>query len=266
MNLSVVIPTRNEGANISACILSFAAATDWIDVVVVDNFSEDDTVAKAEILGARVFSKGPERSAQRNLGWREAHGDWILFLDADMVLPVETLREIERKTALPDAADAYWMPETRTGTGLRARARNFERSFYNGTCVDGLRLFRRTLLERVGGYDEALFAAEDWDLDIRVRKAGARTAMLDGCVMHNEKALSLGRVLKKKAYYAGSFAKYKAKWPGETAVKRQFSPFYRFIGVFVEDGKWRRLLRHPLLALVMYCERIAVGLVYLLKR
>jgi hypothetical protein len=33
--------------------------------------------------------------------------------------------------------------------------------------------------------------------------------------------------------------------------------------VFVEKGKWKRLLRHPILAAVMYFERIAVGVVYL---
>jgi hypothetical protein len=49
-------------------------------------------------------------------------------------------------------------------------------------------------------------------------------------------------------------------------VKRQFSPWYRFVGVFVEKGKWKRLLRHPILAAVMYFERVAVGIVYLVNR
>jgi len=54
-----------------------------------------------------------------------------------------------------------------------------------------------------------------------------------------------------------------AKWKGHLAVKRQFSPWYRFVGVFVEKGKWKRLLRHPILACVMFFERFAVGVVYL---
>ena len=41
---------------------------------------------------------------------------------------------------------------------------------------------------------------------------------------------------------------------------------YRYFGVFVENGKWRRLLRHPILAAVMYFERIAVGFTYLANR
>ena len=194
MKLSAVIPTKNESANIEACVRSFAAARGAVDVVVVDNFSDDDTVEKAKALGARTFSKGPERSAQRNFGWREAKGEWVIFLDADMILPEETLAEILKTIDSPGAADAYWMPETRTGEGWRVKARNFERGFYDGTCIDGLRLFRRETLERAGGYDESLFAAEDWDLDIRVAKSGARLRMLDKGLVHNEKALSLKRV------------------------------------------------------------------------
>ena len=61
-------------------------------------------------------------------------------------------------------------------------------------------------------------------------------------------------------------AAYQAKWKGHPALKRQFGLFYRYFGVFVECGKWRRLLRHPILAVVMYLERIAVGVTYLFSR
>ncbi|MBR1921693.1 MAG: glycosyl transferase, partial [Kiritimatiellae bacterium] len=157
-----------------------------------------------------------------------------------------------------------WVPEVRSGASLRVRARNFERSFYDGTCIDALRFFSRAVLERTGGYDENLIAGpEDWELDIRVLATGASCAVLKGHLVHNEKRLTFRRMLEKKAYYARSFAAYQAKWKGHPAVRRQFSPWYRFVGVFVEKGKWRRLIRHPVLACVMYVERVAVGLVYL---
>ena len=266
MKLSAVIPTKNESANIEACVRSFAGAMGEVDVVVVDNFSDDDTVEKAKALGARVFSKGPERSAQRNLGWREAKGDWVIFLDADMILPEETLAEIFKTIDSPDAADAYWMPETRTGKGWRVKARNFERGFYNGTCIDALRLFRKSILEKTGGYDENLIAGpEDWELDIRVLATTAKCRVMEHNLIHNEKHLTLKRTLEKKAYYTKSFAAYKAKWSGHPAVKRQFSPFYRFIGVFVENGKWKRVLAHPILFASVLIERFLIGVVYLAK-
>ena len=265
LKLSAVITTRNEAANIAACIHSFddAVKRGEVEVIVVDNASTDDTKAIASSLGAAVYDKGPERSAQRNLGWQMARGEWVVILDADMILPPETIKEM----LSVESGDAYWVPEVRTGSGLRVKARNFERSFYDGTCVDALRLFRRSVLEATGGYDENLIAGpEDWELDIRVLATGAKCAVLKNHLIHNEKRLTFRRMLEKKAYYTKSFAAYRAKWPNHPAVKRQFSPFYRFIGVFVENGKWRKVLRHPILFAVMLVERFAVGLVYLANR
>ena len=268
MKLSVVITTRNEEANIANCIRAFDAWRADVEIIVVDNASTDRTKAIAAELGAKVLDKGPERSAQRNLGWRTATAPWVVVLDADMILPPETVEEM-----LVVAADsgrrclAYWIPEVRTGTGLRVKARNFERSFYDGTCIDALRLFHKSVLEKTGGYDENLIAGpEDWELDIRILATGAPCAVLEHHLLHNEKQLTLRRMLGKKAYYSKSMAAYQAKWPGHPALKKQFSFAYRFFGVFVENGKWKRLLRHPVLAAVMYFERVLVGFVYLISR
>jgi len=267
--LSVVIPTKNEEQNIGACLGAFrcfaSKAFDQIEAIVVDNFSPDRTREIAADMGANVLLKGPERCAQRNCGWREASCDWVLFLDADMTLPEATLAEIAEKIS-SDVADAYYIPEVRDGVGLRAKARNFERGFYDGTCVDGLRLIRRDWLDRVGGYDEELVACEDWDLDRRLIAAGARTALTKGHLVHHEALVPLGKLLSKKAYYSGSVGRYRAKWNEDAVVKRQFGFGYRYFGVFVENGKWRRLLRHPILATVMMFERVAVGVVYLVNR
>ena len=269
--LTAVVTTRNEAANIANCIHAFDAVRDAVEIIVVDNQSTDDTKAIAASLGAVVLNQGPERSAQRNLGWRTATAEWVVILDADMILPEETIQEIldiaRGKNAAPDAARAYWIPEVRTGAGLRVKARNFERSFYDGTCIDALRLFHKSVLEATGGYDENLIAGpEDWELDIRILATGAKCAVLKNHLVHNEKRLTFRRMLEKKAYYTKSFAAYRAKWPGHPAVRKQFSPFYRFVGVFCEHGKWRKVLRHPILFAVMMFERAAVGCVYLANR
>ena len=266
MKLSVVITTRNEAANIANCIHAFDAVRDDVEIIVVDNASTDATKRIAAELGAKVLDKGPERSAQRNLGWRTATADWVVVLDADMILPRETIREII-ECSNNRMIECYWIPEVRTGSGIRVRARNFERSFYDGTCIDALRLFHKSVLVKTGGYDENLIAGpEDWELDIRVLATGARCAVLKNHLIHNEKRLTLRRMLEKKAYYSKSMAAYRAKWKGHPALRKQFGLYYRFLGVFIENGKWRKLVRHPILALVMYFERFAVGLTYLINR
>ena len=267
MTLSAVITTRNESANIANCIRAFDGFRKDVEIIVVDNASTDDTKAIAASFGAKVLDKGPERSAQRNLGWQTAAARWVVILDADMIMPREAIEEMLECASRGDGIAAYWIPEVRTGEGIRVKARNFERSFYDGTCIDALRFFSKEILEKTGGYDESLIAGpEDWELDIRVLETGAKCAVLKNHLIHNEKRLTLKKMLEKKAYYTKSFAAYQAKWKGHPAVKRQFSPWYRFVGVFVEKGKWKRLLRHPILAAVMYLERVAVGIVYLANR
>ena len=264
--LSVVVPTKNEEANVGACLSAFSRFRDEVELIVVDNSSPDRTREIAAAAGARVMEQGPERCAQRNRGWREAHGGFVMFVDADMIVPPETVSEILDCIRRDDAPDALYIPEVRVGRGLRLRARNFERGFYDGTCIDGLRVVRRSLLEAVGGYDESLVACEDWDLDRRLVAAGATTATTDGNLFHNESRQGLKTLLKKKAYYSTSVAAYRGKWGDDAVCRRQFGLAYRFFWVFVENGKWRRLLRHPILAAVMYAERIAVGFTYLLNR
>ena len=271
--LSVVIPTKNEEANVATCIRAFDAVRARVEIVVVDNFSTDRTLEIATALGARVFTQGPERCAQRNRGWHEATGAVILFVDADMILPLATTEEIlsiyvsaPSPIPHPSPFPSLYIPEQRRGHGLRLRARNFERSFYDGTCIDGLRVIPRAWLETVGGYDESLVACEDWDLDRRLLTAGTPTAVTKGHLIHNEANQGLTRLLAKKAYYAKSVDAYRRKWRNDAICRRQFGLCYRFFGVFVENGKWKRLLRHPLLAIVMYVERFLVGITYILHR
>lgn len=267
--LSVVVPTRNEARNIGPCLaaLDDARRQGWCETLVVDNASDDDTAAIARAAGARVFEQGPERSAQRNRGWHEARAPWVLFLDADMRMPPDTLAEIRRRIAAPDAPDALFVRETRVGRGWWIRVRNFERSFYDATCIDALRVFSRDLLEKTGGYDPAITGFEDWDLDLRCAAAGARTAITDGALLHDEGEFSWRRHLRKKGYYAGFADGYRAKWGAHhPALRRQLGLGYRFFGVFLEHGKWRRALRHPLLLASIGLERLIVGARYLARR
>ena len=263
--LSVVIPTKNEEVNVGACLDAFAAFRAEVELIVVDNSSPDRTREIAAAKGARVFVQGPERCAQRNRGWREASGEYVMFVDADMILPAETIREMFECLNV-GMFECYWIPEVRTGSGIRVKARNFERSFYDGTCIDGFRVVRRDCLEKVGGYDENLVACEDWDLDRRLLATGVRTAIAKGHLVHNESRQNFASLLRKKAYYSASVAAYRSKWGEDEICCKQFGLYYRFLGVFIENGKWKKLIRHPILAFVMYFERFAVGLTYLLNR
>lgn len=102
--LSAVILTRNEEANLPACLASLRGLAD--EIVVVDSESTDRTAEIAERSGARVVTH-PFETQARQLNWALAElawrGDWILRLDADERITPELAAEL--RDALP-AADA----------------------------------------------------------------------------------------------------------------------------------------------------------------
>src|SRR6202162_3220616 len=86
MNLSVVIITVNEEANISRTLASVKplVADGKGEIIVVDSGSTDRTVEIAKSFGAKVFvEEWKGYAAQKNSAIDKAIGDWILSLDAD---------------------------------------------------------------------------------------------------------------------------------------------------------------------------------------
>lgn len=81
--LSVTILTRNEGRNIEDCIASVRSFA--TQIVVLDNASTDDTVAKARAAGAEVHivQDWPGFGPQKNRALALATQPWVLSLDAD---------------------------------------------------------------------------------------------------------------------------------------------------------------------------------------
>jgi hypothetical protein len=149
------------------------------------------------------------------------------------------------------------------GESFFCRVRRFERSFYDGTVIDGLRFIRKNKFIEAGKFDENLYACEDWDLDKRLKKLG-RVAVIGSELYHHEEDFNLKKYLAKKEYYSQNFEAYISKWgKNDKDVRRQFGFYYRYIGVFVEDGKWKELLAHPVLATGMLWLRFLVGLEYL---
>ena len=88
MRLSIVIPARNEAANIARAVAS-AWRTGATEVIVVDGGSDDGTPAIAADLECILLSAPRGRAIQQNAGARAASGDVLLFLHADNYLPAD---------------------------------------------------------------------------------------------------------------------------------------------------------------------------------
>lgn len=273
--ISVIVTTKNEESNLGNCLESIKKqnySRDEIEIIVVDNNSTDKTVEIAEEflngpapLNLKVFNWGPERSAQRNFGVEKANGEWFLYLDADMILNKDVIKDCVEKIKNDNDIIALHISEIVMGKRFFSKVRRFERSFYDGTVVDGVRFIQKEAFLKVGGFDKSLTGPEDWDLDKKLKSIG-RIGLLSTPIYHNEAEFDLRNYLSKKGYYAQKFDKYISKWgKDDPDIKKQFSPYYRFFGVFVENGKWKKLISHPILTSGMYFLRFMVGIRFLIR-
>lgn len=289
--VSVVITTKNEEKNIGNCLESIKEQTyKNTEIIVVDNHSDDSTKDIARNYTGKIFDKGPERSAQRNYGMIDkSHGKYVMFLDADMILSPDLL-ECALDTINKHHYVALHIPEVILGNNYFSRVRRFERSFYNGTAIDGARFFDRDIFTKTGGFDGTLCGPEDWDIDKKIKKYG-KIGLLNcqkgyyfwsqeyfikdkgvnphdykSVIFHNESEFDIKKYLEKKGYYSKSFDRYTKKWgKDDPIIKKQLGFYYRFFGVFVENGKWKKLITHPDLTFGMYYLRFLVGIKYITR-
>jgi GT2 family glycosyltransferase len=255
--VTVVVPTRNVARTLRACLESVRAQDHpALELVVVDNASTDGTFEIAQELADVAVRGGPERSAQRNRGVELAGGEWILWVDSDMVLRPSVTR-LAVATAERTGAVAVAIPEVTVGPGFWTAVRALERSCYqDDPGLHNPRLVRRELLAGMGGFDSAMAGPEDTDLRIRLRADRAPVSVAtDALIEHDEGRLTLRSVLTKRVYYGRSLPAFAAKNPG--ALRAQGTGTARAL-----FRHRRRLLRRPGYATAMVAMRAMEAAAY----
>jgi len=244
-----------------------------LEIIVVDNHSTDDTINIAKNFGFQTrfarrvsdfgfYSYGPERSSQRNFGVNKAKGKYVLYLDADMILSPNVIEECVTMFG-NSALVGLYIPEIIMGDSFWSKVRRFERSFYNATVIDAVRFVDKDIFLKINGFDETMSGPEDWDLDKKIRQQG-NTSVIKSPIYHNESDFDLKKYLGKKLYYSQSFDRYIHKWgKSDPDIIKQFGPAYRYLTVFIENGKWLKLIHHPVLTGAMFFLRFLVGINYL---
>ena len=109
--LSLCMIVRNEEQALPKCLESVKGLVD--ELIVVDTGSTDATVDIAKRFGAKVYTFAwiDDFSAARNVSLKYATGDWILWLDADDVLPRKYHATIRRLLSLPKDHAFYFRLE-----------------------------------------------------------------------------------------------------------------------------------------------------------
>ena len=201
MTVSVIIPTRDYGRYIGEAIESLQRQGDveW-ECVVVDDGSTDNT---AEIVAALAADDGrisylaqaaAGPSAARNAGLAATSGEFVQFLDADDFLGPRKLQHQLEVFARHAEADLVYGAVRYFAAQDSDDADKAERHWTDGptrgvvsgrggsvlaTLVDDnimaveAPLIRRSLIEKVGGFDPRIRKMEDWEFWLRCARAGA---------------------------------------------------------------------------------------------
>ncbi len=203
IEISVIVPTKNEEKNINRLLLSLhpiRSNPEW-EVLVVDNYSTDATYDIAKKWGAKVYKKGPERSAQKNYGAARAKGSCLIFLDADMKVEKESFFKEVEALGKKINTNSYIIPEISIATTTWDAWRGYYRKFVtNDLMIEAPRIFSKRNFQQVQGYDEKLNACEDWDIRDRIRTISGLKRMKQS-ILHYENISHIVKHLSKKFYY-----------------------------------------------------------------
>ena len=181
--VSVIIPSYDRwpmlGESVDSVLVQTARE---YELIVVDDGSTDETPRRLRDYGARLTMLSQSRrgvAAARNLGARQASGQYLAFLDSDDLWhPLK----LERQLAFMESnleveicqTDEIWV---RNGVRVNPRHKHrkpsgdiFRASLALCLVSPSAVMMRRDLFERVGGFDESLPVCEDYDLWLRIAK------------------------------------------------------------------------------------------------
>ena len=199
-SVTVVVCTRDRPTELTAC-LGALARFPGIELLVVDNASADDASKRvSESAGARyVMEPIPGLSRARNLGWRQARGEIVAYLDDDarpesgwvdaLVRPFsdDSVMVVTGQILPPHF---HWAGEE--AFRLDADASDWRgRSLFGGAGAGSNMAFRRSFLEQSGGFDEAIGrgrivnVGEEHEAFYRVLERGFVLAYEPGAIVHH---------------------------------------------------------------------------------
>ncbi len=202
--ISVILNAYNEEKDLPDCIKSLKnQSVKPFEIIVIDNGSKDKTVEVSKKAGAKVYTIKPRsRGLARDYGWRKAKGNIVAYLDSDMIINKDWVKEILKK--FDEGADGVidrihvWKPNNAFTESLDA--------FYSFRIENNYEPFlawayKKDLLEKVGGFKDIWI--EDGELGKRFLKAGYKIKLAEKAIRYHKGPPREFRNMLKRNYFFG---------------------------------------------------------------
>ncbi len=192
-DVTVIVPVYNGGENFARCLDALQALSPRPgEIIVVDDGSSDGSYASAQQAGARVLLTPHSRcgpAVARNLAASQARGEILFFVDADVQVKPDAIRQVlEPLRADPTLAAVYGSyDETPPAKNFVSQYKNLFHHFVHqdsvGTATSfwaGCGAIRRDIFLGLGGFSTRYYrpSIEDIELGYRLKKAGYRTQLV----------------------------------------------------------------------------------------
>ena len=175
--ISIVIPTWNEMHYLPTLLGSiYAQDFEEYEIIIADKQSKDRTRELARAFKCKVVDGGGFPSRSRNLGAEKARGEWILFLDADVLLPAGFLSSLMKGVQKEKVGIATVQFTSLSGRvvdllahklfSLVLRVMKNIKPMAPGFCI----FVKRNVHEKIKGFNEELRLCEDHDYVERASK------------------------------------------------------------------------------------------------
>ena len=213
--VSVVIPVHNGGYKFRQCLESLTATCPRPDeIVVVADGESDNSWRTAEAFSINVIKLpeqgGPARA--RNAGARKSQGDVLFFVDADVTVPPDVVRQI--KTVFNDTPELAAMigsyDDEPSETNFLSQYKNLLHHYVHQTGSPDAFTFwgacgaiRRDAFMKLEGFDEGYRnpSIEDIELGYRLKKKGYRIRLVKTLQVKHLKHWGIGSLLRADFFY-----------------------------------------------------------------
>jgi hypothetical protein len=209
--VSVIVPTYNSEKSLSLCLESIKKQNYlFTELLVVDNYSQDETRSIAAAFGAQVILHRGSQAAARNVGVANSKGSYVLFVDSDQQLDVDVVEGCISLCST-HGVEAVKIPEVFVGLNFWGECSALWKNLV--VRAAGLkggipRFYKKQTLHVQLAFNDELRWWEDLELYGRLQLAGLNEAWCKGKVIHSE-ADSLQNVIRKYLSYGYSITAFK---------------------------------------------------------